>query len=436
MPTIRGKFIAEVEDGMPVKRVFNVLIWLDRLTRGDWRSLEDLDRLRIYLRHGLGNCCEIRLFVPSSRTDLVNQASQARLDVEAVPDPTTPSALQFDVENTTLADAIAVALRIDADCIVVPRDLLPYIQTVEEHYHLALVDPSFLLRHVEIFVRGFEVPWSFSRPIAYQTFSTFYQLSEAAETFQRGFELMNVLATSKQHQDTIEAGRTLIFNRIANLCFTRDRLQFFAQQKDAALRRNAKRQQFAFEIGYYLNFYYLLLYGAFDHAALLVKGVCNLGLKDREVGASYKGFLEALQQRSVALHVIFTKPSTVELLERFGALRHYAAHRGSIAPTRVVEAPDKDLTDAEVDAAIKKDPRNDWIFEIPDGPQRAAFLQMMRFNTKSEIYEEKTLDRDVVSIEIQGKKYLLHPLLDTTWNFRRAVSFLHEVFAECNRFLS
>jgi hypothetical protein len=433
---IRGKFIAEMEDAMPVRRAFNVLLWLDRLTRTDYQSLADLDRLRIYLKRGLGNCCEIQLFATSDRTELIAQTTQFRLDVLVVPDAPAPTTLQVDVGNTALGEAIAVASRIDADCIVVPSELLPYIETVDEHYHLMLLDPSFLLRQVEIFVRGFEVPWSFSRPVAYQTFSTFYQLSEQPETFQPGYDLMNTLTNTKQLPETIEAGRTLIFNRLANLCFTRDRLQFFTQQKDAALRRKAKRQQFAFEIAYYLNFYYLLLYGAFDHAALLVNGICNLGLKNRDVGASYKGFLDALQQHSADLHAIFTKPSTVESLERFGALRHYAAHRGSIAPTRVVEKPDKELTDAEIDAAIRKDGKNNWIFELNDGLGKEALLGMIRFNTKAEIYEEKTLVKDVVLIEIQGKAYFMHPLSDTTWNFRRVTSFLHEVFTECNKFLT
>ena len=55
-----------------------------------------------------------------------------------------------------------------------------------------------------------------------------------------------------------------------------------------------------------------------------------------------------------ALYAIFTDKSTVELLDRFGALRHYAAHRGSIAPSKLVEKPDKELTDQEVDGYVRK----------------------------------------------------------------------------------
>jgi len=45
MPTILGKFIAEVEGGMPLRLEFKVLIWLDMLSQRDRISPEDLDRL-------------------------------------------------------------------------------------------------------------------------------------------------------------------------------------------------------------------------------------------------------------------------------------------------------------------------------------------------------------------------------------------------------
>ncbi len=247
---------------------------------------------------------------------------------------------------------------------------------------------------------------------------------------------MNLLGNTQQSSETIETARTLIFNRMANLCFSRDRLLFYAVQREAALRLNVKRQAFALELAYYLNFYYLLLYGAFDHAALLVNGICNLGLNKKDVGATYKSFLEALEKKSRTLHGIFTKTSTVELLDRFGALRHYAAHRGSIAPSKIVEKPDKEPTDDEVDAVIRRSGANTWMLDLPDSPQKAMLVGMLRFNTRAEIYEENTVAKDVVLVEIRGKNYIMHPLSDTTWNFRRTVIFLHEVFEECIKTLT
>jgi hypothetical protein len=61
---------------------------------------------------------------------------------------------------------------------------------------------------------------------------------------------------------------------------------------------------------------------------------------------------------------------------------------------------------------------------------------MLRSNTRAEIYEEGTVGKDVVFVEIRENGYIMHPFSDTTWNFRRTVTFLHEVFEECIRTLT
>jgi hypothetical protein len=431
VPTIRGKFIVEVEGGMPLRRKLRVLLWIERLTLQNWQWLEDLDRLRLYLHHELADTCTIQLLVPSDNTELATQAELLKLDICVVEPGQPKEEIVGGITDASLRRAIATGMRHDADYIVVSNQLLPYIDAVDEYFHIGLTDLSFLLKCAEVFVRGFDVAWAFVHPVVNQTFTTLYQFSEREETFELGFRLMNLLGNAHQSSETIDTGRTLIFNRMANLCFSRDRLLFYSLQREAALRLNVKRQAFALELAYYLNFYYLLLYGAFDHAALLVNGVYNLGLNKKDVGANYKSFLEALVKKSPILHGIFTKTSTVELLDRFGALRHYAAHRGSIAPSKVVEKPDKEPTDDDVDAAIRKSGENAWMLDLPDSPQKITLVGMLRSNTRAEIYEQNTVAKDIVFVEIRGRDYMMHPLSDTTWNFRRTVSFLHEVFGEC-----
>ena len=436
MATIRGRFIAELENGMPLRRRLRVLYWIEQLTQDTWRQLEDLDRLRLYLNHNLGDPCNVELLAANSHTTLIAQARQLDLPITVIAPVPAADEIVGGVDELSLRNAIATGLAHDSDYIVVPDELLPYIEAVEEHFHIGLVDPSFLLKCVEVFVRGFDVAWSFEHPVLNQTFNTLYQFSERLETFEPGFTLMNLLGSTKQDSTTIDTGRTLIFNRIVNLCYSRDKLLFYSLQREAAMRLEAKRQTFAQELSYYLNFYYILLYGTFDHAALLVNGVCHLGLDKRDVGATYKNFLKGLETSSPALHTIFTDASTVELLDRFGALRHYAAHRGSIAPSKLVEKPDKEPTDDEVDAYIRKVGQSAWMLDLPDSPQKIMLLGMLRSNTRAEILEENTIAKDIVFVEIKGKDYMMHPLSDTTWNFRRTTKFLHRVFDECIKILA
>jgi hypothetical protein len=179
-----------------------------------------------------------------------------------------------------------------------------------------------------------------------------------------------------------------------------------------------------------------LLYGSFDHAALLVNAVCGLGLDEQDVGAKYKEFLAALSPVSPALHAIFTDTTTTELLDRFGALRNYTAHRGSIVPSKLVEKPDKEPTDEEIDAYIRSSAQDAWMLDLPDSPRKTMLLGMLRSNTKMEMLEKNTIAKDIVILNIKGKQFIIHPLLDTTWNFRRILGFLHRVYAECIQILT
>jgi hypothetical protein len=435
MAVIRGKFVVEVEKSMVLRRMLRVLLWPEQLTQQSWLWLTDLDILRQYLHHELGDVCNIQLLVLDTNMALIGQAEA--LGLEVIPVDLVPAVDEIadDIDSLPLRQAIATGLNCDSDYIVVPNELLPYVEPVEEHFHIGLVDPSFLLRCVEIFVRGFGVAWSFANPILNQTFNTFYQFSERIETFEPGFTLMNLLGSTNQDSMTVDTGRTLIFNRTVHMCYSRDKLLFYSLQRDAALRLNAIRQNFAQELAYHLNFYYLLLYGSFDHAALLVNAVCGLGLDERDVGAKYKKFLEALEPVSPALHAIFTEDTTTELLDRFGALRNYAAHRGSIAPSKLVEKPDKEPTNEEIDAYIHSSAQDAWMLDLPDSARKTMLLGLLRSNTKMELLEQNTIDKDIVIVNIKGKQFIIHPLLDTTWNFRRTVGFLQRVYAECIQIL-
>jgi hypothetical protein len=156
-----------------------------------------------------------------------------------------------------------------------------------------------------------------------------------SETFRRGMEFLHAAGKKKADTDGQETGRSLVHNRLPNICFTRDRLLFYEIQRLTSVRGHWKRQAFSFEIAYYLNFYYPVLYGGFDQLALVTNQILKLGLPEKNVGATYAGFLDALKAKSVALHGIFTDAKHVEFIKRIGALRHFASHRGSLDDMRL-----------------------------------------------------------------------------------------------------
>lgn len=274
------------------------------------------------------------------------------------------------------------------------------------------------------------MPWSCDLKTFGLTWTAFYHIAEQ-QTFASGMDFLHLAQQKKVSARTFDAGRTLIYNRLPNICFTRDRLLFYEIQRLASLRAKWARQRFAFEIAYYLNFYYPLIYGGFDHAALLVNSCLQLGLPEKKVGATYSGFLDVLKANNAPLHAIFTDTKHVDFISRIGMLRHYAAHRGSLMPTQIVDQPDTEPTNDELDADIAAAGLDATLLLHPPGEARDSWREILRYNAKMARYEKGKVIDGVVPIEQDGKLLgFIQPRNDTEWNFRHFMSFLNQVVFE------
>jgi hypothetical protein len=436
MPLVRGRLLPEVESAGRAKKFLDVLLWMNEVRNGQFRALDELDILRAYVDSLWPFVCQIRLWVPDGKTELKKALDSLAIEYGGVPTQKASPEIQEKMKGADpeLVDAVSTALMIDADCLVTNNtEWFPYIEDVEK-FSVLLTDCDFLLRYSEVFVRGHDVPWAFEYKSWNTTWTVFYILAER-RTFEVGLQLLHKAFQKKAPADAQETGRSLVYNRFQNLCFTRDRLLFYEIQRLAARRAGWKRQRFGFEIAYYLNFNYLLIYGAFDHAALFVSQLLNLGLAPRKVGATYEKFLQLLEGKSASLYAVFTQGQNKAFIDRIGALRHFAAHRGSLQPTTVVEKLDHEPTPEELDADLTAAGLDNIINTLPEGEAREGFREIARSNARFARYEKGTVLEDVVPIELDGKFGFIRPHLDTEWNFRRLMSFLNDVFKECSRLL-
>jgi hypothetical protein len=438
MPLVRGRLLPEVELAGRAKQFLDILLWADDLSDKEMAALDELDHLRIYLASLRPFVCGIRIFVTRRHARTVAALNALQVRHHVIDERQLESGLAAGLGGLEeeMLTALGTALSVDADCLATDRHgWFPWIEEVEKLGFL-LTDCAFLLPYSEIFSRGHDVPWSFRYKSWYAPWTAFYTLSEES-TFKPGLDMLQKAYRRAAPKDAQETGRTLVHNRLPNLCFTRDRLLFYEVQRLAAKRAGWKRQQFTFEIAYALNFYYILIYGAFDHAAVLASQLLQLGLLEKDVGATYKSFLRAVEKKSGSLLSIFTDPANKEFIERIGYLRHYAAHRGTLMPAAVYQELDHEPTADELDADIR-DAGLDCIIErFPPGASRESFREMFRNNARMARYEKggKVLDR-VVWVELGGKPGFINPLLDTSWNFRRVIDFLNAIFEECSRQLT
>ena len=423
-PLVRGRIIAETESAGRAKARLDVLLWLPEFSRQDFLSLDLIEILRTYLRSINPTPCQIKLWIPADLVDVRNVLEAVDIEfttlvklnetpqVVAALGPTAPQELK---------EIAATALSVDADLVVIGNsDWYPYAIDFEK-LNMLLTDSNVLKRQCEIFVRGYDVPWAFDYMAWHAPWNGFYTVSEL-RTFEAGLNFLERAHKRQLDKDTQEAGRTLVHNRLPNLCFTRDRLLFYDLQQAVSRRLSLERQEFVFEAGYYLNFYYLLLHGGFDHLALVVNGALSLGLAPKSVGATYGKFLTALLNRAPEIHALFTDPRLLDFLDRISSLRHFAAHRGSIAPGKIYEKLDPEPTAADLDAEIAKRGLDKFLGRVPPGPVHDAFRATLRH--KMVLSMSKLLSEGVVFLELRGKWHYIRPMTDILWNFERFHVFM------------
>lgn len=430
MPNVRGRFVPEIENTGRAKQWLDVFLWGNGWSVQDWAVLDEIEVLRDYLSSIQPWSCGIRLFVPADHDETIKMLQTLNVSfvlVEAL--NATPDTLK-NVDEEELAGAVQTALAHDADVLVVSRlEWLPFIENLGG-LGLFLSDLGFLRHCCEFFVRGHDVAWAFAHKIWNQPWNGFYHMAEQV-TFTIGLDFLREAHEKKVNAEAQETGRSLIYNRLPNICFTRDRLLFYDMQTMAAERAKWRRQRFLFEVGYYLNFYYPLIFGGFDHIALLVNQTLQLGLAEKTVGATYQGFLDALVAKNPRLHASFTEPKQIEFIKRIGYLRHYASHRGSLAPGKLIEKPEKELTDDEADVMIAESGTYDWLLYLPEGKIKEQFRQSIRHVVKMDHYEKTGNPIDgVVPIVIDGKSAFIRPITDTYWNFAKFLGFMNSVLTQ------
>lgn len=341
----------------------------------------------------------------------------------AVPSENVRGALP-ETAPSGIQQAASTALACDADMVITENsDWYPYYKEFED-LHILLGSFEVIPRQAEIFALGWDIPWSFRSPVLHLPWGLFYFFAES-DTLRKGQAFLNRCYNARIAPEVQEIGRSLVFNRIPNILFTRDRLLFYDMQQAAAKRKLWKRQKFQFEVGYFLNFYYVLLFGAFDHLAALANGILNLGLKAQDVGASKEVFLKKLRVGAPEIHTLFTSTDTADFIERIASLRHSSAHRDQIMPGPIYERPESEPSIAELDEEIREKGLDSGLEFFPPGPTRDGFKEMIRFHLR--ISKWKVVLEDAVFLNTKKIKGVINPLIDTEWNFSKFYAFFSGV---------
>lgn len=135
-------------------------------------------------------------------------------------------------------------------------------------------------QQLELFASGHDMPYAFRVPYWYLPWGVFYAAtSEFLQGLDRNYT--EKLAGLGEQSRARELFRSLVFNRLSDIYYARDKVLFYVQQRLYAKRKGWKRQQFSSEISFYLTTIVLMLWGGLDQMCLLVRDLLDLKVIDR-----------------------------------------------------------------------------------------------------------------------------------------------------------
>jgi hypothetical protein len=333
------------------------------------------------------------------------------------------AALMQDLDaNHGLAAILCAGLRCDADFVLplVPPDPAKGREWGRK-LNLSIGDWHDAKQGSEIFVRGHDVPWAFSAPGWWHPWNGFYSTVEPPEQL---LLLWRSCGLKGLKGKTVELARSLALNRHPNIAFTRDRLHYYVQQQSFSRRRGFFRQDFSFESSYYLNHYYLLLWGGLDQVCWIVNAVFNLGLGDedhRKIGVLNRQFVALLKEGAPAVHRLVVEPKFNRWAQVIRSARHRAAHGSVTQASRLMVKEGAESTEQELRDAVERSDEWSKIQELFPPDVADGFKEQLLFEEKLRRYKEAP--HRVMEVQVDGQPRLTFPLLNVEFDFRQFHEF-------------
>lgn len=280
----------------------------------------------------------------------------------------------------------------------------------------------------EVFSRGHEIPWSFSDPVWNMPWETFYTMSDdfAKKTAAHYGDIQR----TKVDADTMEMIRSLLLNRTAQICYTRDKLLFLILQKKYARRHKWERQSFNFESTYYLSYYYFTLWGGIDQLSRIVANILEIRCKDDKgkIGRSIANdrFVKKIQEKSEVLGDVYQEENFKDWIQQLKRNRHFVAHEGCAMLSSIVQEPNGGILEEELEREVVTNP--DFVtlrLFLGDelvGPLKELFKQNLKFS-KYKVMQDEIM---VVADKKSGEKYIFKPLLNVEWDFNNYELILYK----------
>jgi hypothetical protein len=327
----------------------------------DSRFSRELEIVFGYLREGSNVNIQMRLpgYLPD--VNIRGNYSVMRILELMTEGPPTVFTLHKDVEKRIHEQSgvlpemtrelllLALSENLMADGIVTNSSLLVDARYTIDQYHRIKIVPFDEFRDtIQVIAVGNSVFWAaaYGRETG---FDVFYQLThwKAKRLFIWQQKTMGAIEKKELRENL----RTALANRFPYILYSRDMVRFYQLQRDAYARRGRLRA-YGLAIGFYINNFYLMLWGMLEQLTVIAKHVRNLPIKEKQCGIQSKDFWKAFGEIEKGLQSFVKEPKMSEWISLMADMRHKAAHNTIPIPTLFLTHTDESRRDDEEIAEI------------------------------------------------------------------------------------
>jgi hypothetical protein len=359
---------------------FNILIdpryFADISTIGE--QIDFVDMPAMYLEQTDPRLCKINVHYPEfmeSRLGIRNLFVNPDVKLVAVKEPNEkieffteeliPDTEARNVQNELLSIAIENKIPFMLSRFVVSRDVM---QELIKKYNISILQREPMQKLLMAFLQGFFNYYKFDLLYGVPGPDLAHAMSDPLHRKLHALE--NKVRMSPLGNDAKERIRSFVHNRYIDILITVERITFYKiQQQISDIEQGVlenKDPQFHGSVRYYLNYYFLLLWGYVDHMCLIIndlfqfgfdeetnQGRSSIGFKDTK---SKKDYLSRLKVVDESFYDFVVSKEFQEWLDILGQLRHRNAHREMISPSPLLHPTEaSDIGDAAIDDIIYKD---------------------------------------------------------------------------------
>ncbi len=259
------------------------------------------------------------------------------------------------------------------------RVLVEHRHQIYQYHRQRIVPLAEFPGIIEIILHGNSIFLSADDSCLMYDNDTFYQACHWKA--KRYFKWFQNSGCKKYSEDFFPDLHSALLNRYPYIVYSRDMVKYYELQQDYFFR-SGKRQSYGLTLGYYLNYFYLLLWGMMDSLALIAKK--KLDLPVNEAGCSIskskrtKKYWQLIKDCLPGLYEFVNNGNMQEWICIMADMRHHAAHKPIKRPSLLLNKNSELQPDDEIRSEIKRE--NPELYE--QFPDQMRVLEEIELQTR------------------------------------------------------